>query len=530
MKLGTARNVRSLDNSLISDYGVAQAVLMENAALAAREVVARRWGITGRDILIVCGTGNNGGDGLALSRLLYARGAAVTVLLAGDPGKMTGAAADNYRIVRQLPLEVLRLESSPAPQLLNKTDFKRYSLIVDALFGIGLSRNLEGRMALIVQKMNSCEVPILAMDIPSGINADTGEIMGCAVRAEATVTFGIPKRGNLLYPGFDYGGELYHSEISFPPEVTGDDSITLSVNIPPPLPQRNPAGHKGSFGKLLIIGGSENYRGAPALAAGAALKSGAGYVRLAVPEGLIPQIFPLVPEAVFLPQGGSGSIGAEHLPELLEQATASNAAVIGPGLSTDPESVRLARDFIASAELPLIIDGDALTALAGREELCRDREFPSILTPHPGEMARLLGSSVSEVEARRIDTALEAADRYGAAVVLKGAHSIIASPEGRVWINLTGNSGMGTAGSGDVLSGLIGALAAGVLTPESSEILTDTLRQGVYLHGLAGDLAAGTIAPAGMTASDILGSLPQALMKYPESVEKNPLYGKILPA
>lgn len=524
MKIGTARNVRSSDHSLITDYGVAQAVLMENAAFAAREVVSRRWGIGNLDVLIVCGTGNNGGDGLALARLLYARGAAVTVLISGDPEKMTGAAGDNYRILRQLPLEILRLESSPQPPVLSKIDFSRYGLIVDALFGIGLSRNLEDRAALVVQKVNNSGVPVLAMDIPSGINADTGEIMGCAVRAEATVTFGIPKRGNLLYPGFDYGGTLYYSEISFPPEVTGNDEISLSVNIPPELPRRNPAGHKGSFGKLLIIGGSPDYQGAPALAGGAALRAGAGYVHLAVPEALVPRIFPLVPEALFLPLSGAGSIGAEHLPVILEQAMKSDAAVIGPGLSTDPESIRLARDFIATAELPLIIDGDALTALAGREELCRNRRHPTILTPHPGEMARLLGSSIREVETRRVETAQEAADRYGTPVVLKGAHSIIASPDSSVWINLTGNSGMGTAGSGDVLSGLIGALAAaGISSP------VPALRQGVYLHGLAGDLAAEAIGTAGITASDILGFIPRAIEEFPEKTSTDPFSAKIQP-
>ncbi len=526
MKIGTARDVRRLDNSVITDYGVTQSVLMENAALAARDVITRRWGIRDRDVLIVCGAGNNGGDGFALARLLYARGAAVTLLMAGDPGKLTGAAADNYSIVRQLPLEILQLDSSPQPVLLNKLEFSRYHLIVDALFGIGLSRNLEGRMALLTGKINEADTPVLALDIPTGVSADTGKVLGTAVRAEATVTFGIPKRGNLLYPGCALGGALYHSEISFPPEVTGDDSIALSVNIPPKLPERNPAGHKGSFGKVLIIGGSPNYLGAPTLAAGAALKSGAGYVRLAVPAEMVSQIFPLVPEAVFLPQSSAGPMGAEHVPELLDQAMEADAVLIGPGLSTDPESVRLARDFITAAETPLIIDGDALTALAGREELTRNRKFPTYLTPHPGEMARLLGSSVSEVEARRIETAREAADRYGAAVVLKGAHSIITDPGTSVWINLTGNSGMGTAGSGDVLSGLVAALAANA---DSFPDMADPLRLGVFIHGLAGDLAADSIGPTGMTASDILHFLPQAFLEYRERITTDPFSGKIIP-
>lgn len=525
MKIGTARDVRKLDNSVISDYGVAQAVLMENAALAARDVVARRWGIGDRDVLILCGSGNNGGDGFALARLLYARGAAVSLLMAGDPGKLNGAAADNYHIVRQLPLEILQLDSSPQPPLLNKIDFSRYNLIVDGLFGTGLSRNLEGRMALLAERINESGTAVLALDIPSGVSADTGEILGTAIHAEATVTFGIPKRGNLLYPGAAAGGTLYHSEISFPPEVSGDSSMILSVNVPPGLPVRNPAGHKGSFGKVLIIGGSPAYRGAPALAAGAALKSGAGYVRLAVPSELVPQIFPLIPEAVFLPQNGAGAMGAEHLPELLEQAMEADAVLIGPGLSTDPESVRLAREFIPAAESALVIDGDALTALAGREELCREREYPSYLTPHPGEMARLLGSSISEIEARRVDTALEAADRYGATVVLKGAHSVIADPNGSAWINLTGNSGMGTAGSGDVLSGIVAALAA-IQMGFPSE--ADPLRLAVHLHGLAGDLAAESIGRAGITASDIMSFIPAAMEQYWPRIVADPFSGKII--
>jgi NAD(P)H-hydrate epimerase len=302
--------------------------------------------------------------------------------------------------------------------------------------------------------------------------------------------------------------------------------MILSVNIPPDLPVRNPAGHKGSFGKVLIIGGSPSYRGAPALAAGAALRSGAGYVRLAVPAELVPQIFPLVPETVFLPQSGTGHIGAEHLPELLDQAVDADAAIIGPGLSVNPESVRLAREFIAGAEAPLIIDGDGLSALAGREELCREREYPTFLTPHPGEMARLLGSSVSEIEARRIDTALEAADRYGAVVVLKGAHSIIADPDGSAWINLTGNPGMGTAGSGDVLSGIVGALAA---LPGAFPHRADPLRLAVHLHGLAGDLAAEEIGETGITASDIIRFVPAALEQYQRRISEDPFSGKIVP-
>ena len=594
MKIGTAGDVRRLDEAMILDYGVDEALLMENAAAAARDVVQRRWGIAGRNILVVCGTGNNGGDGFALARLLYARGAGVRVLIAGDPGRISGAGESNYRILQRLPLEISVLDAAPVPSLLNRMDFEEFDLIVDAVFGTGLSRNIEGRMAAVVNRITragAAGVGVLSLDIPSGIDADSGGVMGTAVRAGATVSFGVPKRGNLLYPGFAFGGRLYLSEISFPPEVTGDESIRVSVNIPPPLVFRDPAGHKGSFGKVLIIGGSANYRGAPALAAAGALRSGAGYVRAGLPAALAPGVFGMVPEAVLLPQEGD-ALGSEHAQALLEQAALSHAVVLGPGLSGAPESVRLARELIREVTVPLVVDGDALGVLAGREELTRERMergAVTVITPHPGEMARLLGSSVSEVEARRIETALEAAERYRAVVVLKGAHTVIAGGEfgggcrggargsggeaegkgggrgggsgrpgagigselggrgggeaggkgggreaggefegrgeleGRAWINLSGNSGLGTAGSGDVLAGVLGALAAAGMSG------ADTARSGVFLHGLAGDLTAEEMGEAGMTAGDIPARLPKALRLYPEQAAENPFRGKILP-
>jgi len=524
VKVGTSQDIRRLDLSVITDYGVPQAVLMENAAIAARDVIQERWSIRNRDILVVCGSGNNAGDGFALARLLYARGAAVTVLLAGDTEKLKGASADNYHILRQLPLEIIILESYTHPPLLDRLNFSSYQLIVDALFGTGLSRKLDGRMAHLITRINASEVPVLSVDIPSGINADTGELMGTAIRAESTISFALPKRGNLLYPGCAMGGKLYLSEISFPPEAIEDEAILLSVNIPPPLPPRNPAGHKGNFGKILIIGGSSRYRGAPALAGGAALKSGAGYVRLAMPGELVPQVVYMLSEAVFLPQGEGSSIGVEQLSELLEQAVNADAVVIGPGLSTEPESIQFAREFIALAEASLVIDGDALSALAGREELTRERKYPTCITPHSGEMARLLGSSVSEIETRRIETAQEAADRYGVALVLKGAHSIIAGPDGSLWINLTGNSGMGTAGSGDVLAGLSGALL-GRFHHDSPA--TEALRLAVHLHGLAGDLASAKHGEEGITATDILRHLPRAIAEYQMRIESDPFSGRI---
>jgi len=546
VKVATALDIQRLDSSAIVNYGISESILMENAAIAARGVIARRWGVPGRRVLVACGPGNNGGDGFALARLLYSQGATVTVLVAGRSdinsrggatvGAATnrgfdnssrlqdseGAAGDNLRIAQRLPLKFLQLYSLTS--LLAKTDFDSFDVIVDALLGVGLSRNLEGPMAALVERINASDTPILSLDIPSGVNADTGEVLGVAVRAEVTVVFGLLKRGNLLYPGFDLGGDLYCSEISYPPELCNDDSIALSVNVPPVLSAREPAGHKGTFGKILIVGGSPGYCGAVALAGGAALRSGVGYVYLAIPSAMVSQAFPLVPEAVFLPQGESSYLGSEHLPKLLEASSRADAVVLGSGLSTQPESIRLALELIALIEAPLIIDGDGLTALAGRDELSRSRTYPTFLTPHSKEMARLLGSSPSEVSTRRIDTALEAADRYGAMIVLKGAHSIIANPNGKVWINLTGNAGMGTAGSGDVLAGLLGALAASHPNLDSA----DLLRLAVYLHGLAGDLASLNLGQISLNARDIVTFLPQAFMEHKKKLTFNPFSGKIM--
>ncbi len=489
---------------MIDDYGIDQMVLMENAAIAARDAIEKKWMITGQSILIACGTGSNGGDGFALARHLHSRGADVEVLIAGDANRISGCALNHYNTMKQLPLSLLHLDSSSDMDILSKLDSSIYDLIVDALLGTGLSRSIEGRMAVLINGINSSDVPVLSLDIPSGIDSNTGDIHGLAVKADATVSFGLLKRGNLLYPGYDFGGDLYFSSISFPPELTQDESIVLSINIPPPLRERNPAGHKGSFGKVLIIGGSPDFCGAPALAAAAALRTGSGYVRMAVPEIIASRVVSLVPEVVFSAMDGNGFLSGEHGTELLELAAISDMVVLGPGLSTSPDSINLARSIIPEIEAPLLLDGDALTALAGQEELCRSRQYPTILTPHPGEMARLLESSIREVEIRRIETAIKAAERYAAIIVLKGAHSIIADPSGKAWINLTGNSGMGTAGSGDVLAGIIGSLIAGGGMP------LDVVMQGVYLHGLAGDSASKSKGEACMLAGDIIEFLPEA--------------------
>lgn len=520
MKIGRACDARRLDEAAMQDYGIASALLMENAAIAARDVIQSRWGIASKRVLVICGCGNNGGDGFALARHLYSCGAMLTILLAGDEDKISGDARANYQSARRLPLELLDLNSMPdnSPEI----HFNRFDIIVDALFGTGLSRNIEGQMEALINTINDAKVPVLSLDIPSGINSDSGEVLGCALKAEATVSFGILKRGNLLYPGHRLGGQLYFSGISFPPELYEDEHLKCKVNLPQHLPERSPSGHKGSFGKILIIGGCPEYRGAPALVAQGALRGGAGYARLAVPADISPEVFCQVPEAVFLTMEGGSYLGMQHLPDVVEYSGNHDITVLGCGLSCSPDSLKMARQFIADSKGPLLIDGDALTALAGRENLTKKRDAPLIITPHTGEMARLTGYSIAEVESHRVEVAMEAAKRYAAITVLKGAHSIIADTEGRAWINLSGNSCMATAGSGDILAGLTAALALGRLD------IAEAVCLAVYLHGLAGDLAAETMGEYAVLARDLLEFIPQAIKFFPERIKSNPYSGKII--
>ncbi len=478
MRVGSAQSVRRLDESVMQKFGVSQTILMEHAALAACNTAETCWGLKDRRVLLVCGRGNNGGDALALARLMHVRGAVVEIVLAANPNSLAGAAAENWTIVQRLPLKTQVLRNSPDSGFLDGVDFLSPDFLVDGLFGTGLSRPVEGLPAELIKRLNTSGRPVLSLDIPSGICADTGAVLGCAVRADATVSFGMLKQGNLLYPGFEHC-------------------------------------------KVLVIGGSSHYCGAPVLAASAALRSGAGYVRLALPEYLTGRAFGLLPEAVYVPLKCGGSApGPEHMTELMQQASASSSVVLGPGLSTAKGPAELVLELAAALECPLTVDGDALTALAANHAICRKRRAPTILTPHAAEMARLLGRTTEEINARRLDCALEAAALYNAVVVLKGAHSIIAFPSGKARINLTGNCGMGTAGAGDVLAGRIGALSAQTHAEDAASL-------AVFIHGLAGDLAAGRLGERGLTAGDILHSVPEAFRLFPEVIRESKFSGKI---
>ena len=503
MKVSSISEMRALDREAIEGFGIPEDLLMENAGEAACVVLGREVGVAGKSFVVVCGVGNNGGDGFVVARRLHAGGAAVNVVVVGGENRLRGAALKNRQTLSRLPVKVDTLkEIDPLA-----ADLAACDVVVDALLGTGLSRPVAGLQREVIERINDSGKTVLSLDVPSGIHGDTGAVMSVAVRADLTVTFGLPKRGNLLWPGFGHCGKLYVSPLSFPPSMIEAADLQVAVNDPVPLPPRDPQGHKGTFGDALFIAGAGSYFGAPYLAALSFLKAGGGYARLAAPAAMTPFLAIQGSEIVFVPQQETpaGSIGIGNKAALLDLAAGVDFLVLGPGLSLDAESQQLARELAAELSKPLLIDGDGITAMCGESSILANRHQPTILTPHTGEMARLTGRSANEVEADRIAAVQETAARLRALIVLKGAHSLIATPDGQVFINLSGNSGMATPGSGDVLTGAIAAMfGLGLAIPEA-------VRMGVFVHGVAGDLAAAETGADGLVASDILQALPAAV-------------------
>ena len=503
MKVSSVAEMRALDREAIEGFGVPEELLMENAGEAACAILRREISPAGKNFVIVCGVGNNGGDGFGVARRLHAAKAELKVIVVGDESRLRGAALNNRRILSRLPIAVETLEEIGDLA----ADLAACDVIVDALLGTGLSRPVAGLQREVIEQINGSGKTVLSLDVPSGVHGDTGAVMGAAVRADLTVTFGLPKRGNLLWPGFGYCGKLYVSPLSFPPSMIEAAGLQVSVNDPVPLPPRDPQGHKGTFGDALFIAGAGGYFGAPYLAAMSFLNAGGGYARLAAPAAMTPFLANKGPEIVFAPQQETpaGSIALGNKAALMSLAERVDFVVLGPGLSLDAEAQQLARELAAELHKPLLLDGDGITALCGEPSILANRQAPTILTPHTGEMTRLTGWSVTEVEADRIAIVQETAARLGAFVVLKGAHSLVGSPDGQVFINLSGNSGMATPGSGDILTGTIAAMfGLGLALPEA-------VRMGVFTHGLAGDLAAAETGADGLVASDILRALPAAM-------------------
>ena len=366
---------------------------------------------------------------------------------------------------------------------------------------------MEGMYRDVIQLINESRKPVVSADIPSGIAGDTGKVMGACIQADFTVTFGLPKLGNIFFPGYDFCGKQYVTHISFPPALTRDENLKVAISPSIPIPKRDSSAHKGSVGQALFIAGAGNYFGAPCFSALSFLKAGGGYSRLAAPASIIPFIAGRASEIVFLPQKETDeqTIAFENRDKLLLMAREMDMIVLGPGLSLNDETQKLIREIAAHVERPLLIDGDGITAVSNDPDLLKNRKGKTILTPHLGEMSRLTGLEKGYIDENRIQVLQETCVRLNAAIVLKGAHSLIGFPDKRIFINLSGNPGMATAGSGDVLTGVIAAMFGLGLN------LYDAVVKGVFIHGLAGDLAAEELGEDGLTAGDILEYVPFAV-------------------
>ncbi len=511
MKVATAEQMRGFDRRASEEFGVPSIVLMENAGRSVFETVRENLGsLEWKHVTVVAGRGNNGGDGFVVARHLHDAGARVSVFLLGKPEDVRGDARVN--------LDILLESGIPVPSITSADEIAvsltHSHLVVDAIFGTGLRGEVTGLPADVIRAISAARKPTVAVDIPSGMDADTGEILGVCVRADTTVTFALPKIGLLTYPGAACVGKLVVADIGIPKclyeEVTVeflDDAMVASR-----LPARPPDAHKGTFGTAIVIAGSLGLTGAAAMASEAALRAGAGLSTLGCASSLQDVMAIKLTEVMTrgLPETDARSISSGALDPALELIEKGDSVVLGCGLGTHPDTCDFVHRLVKSVRKPMIIDADGLNALAKDTGTLEGDHGDLVLTPHPGEMARLLGTDTQAVQSNRMDVVREAASRFRCVVVLKGARTLIADPSGRVRINPTGGPGLATGGTGDVLAGTIGGLLAQGLSPLDAAIC------GAFIQGRAGDIAAEQLGAAGVIAGDVLRALPYALKELYE--------------
>lgn len=512
MKVVTSHTMQEIDKRTIAEFGISGLQLMENAGRCCAEEIVREFGHTAtKRAAILAGKGNNGGDGYVIARHLSQQGWHVKVYILGERDQIGGDAALNLEQLPPAMVTFIRQEGKFST--LQREEIGQADVIVDAILGTGLSSDVSGLYLEAVELINSAGRPVLALDIPSGIHGTTGRVLGHAVRADITVTFGLAKLGHVLYPGAEHTGRLIVTDIGIPPVLTekapGYDFLNQE-RMRPLLRRRDRQSHKGDFGHCLFIAGSTGKTGAAALCANSAVRTGSGLVTLAVPESLhhILEIKTTEAMTVPLPDSVSGHLASSAFPAIVKLLPDKDALAIGPGIDRRPGTVALVHTLVESVELPMVIDADGLNALAEDiTVLRRKRSATVILTPHPGEMARLLGTSIPDVDAIRISVAQEFARNYGIYLVLKGARTIIAAPTGMAAINGSGNPGMSSGGMGDVLTGIITSLLG------QGYNAWDACRLGVFMHGYAADLVAEEIGEIGLCASDVQNKLPAACNK-----------------
>lgn len=505
LPLVTASEMKEIDRKAAEVFGTPHLDLMENAGKGLAKVIQKQYPETKR-VAIFCGKGNNGGDGLVAARYLSGK-ANVVVFLLCSKDEMSPNAKVNLDKFKGKLFEITEEEE------LKKTisGAGKADIIVDAIVGTGLKSQLSATYRTAVEGINSLGKKVISVDMPSGIDSDTGQIMGAAVKANLTITFGIPKLGLYLFPGRNYAGKIEIIDIGFPePLVSGEglkSGIIERTDIAPLFPERQRDTHKGSYGHLLVVAGSRGKTGAAIMASTAAFRSGAGLVTLATSKNLLPIFEMMLTEVMTEPlsEAEKWSMGENAFGEILKMAEDKSALAIGPGIVPTPIATKVLAGLIEELRQPIVIDAGGIDAIVANPDVLKRAKGVRIITPHPGEMGRLLDISPREVQLDRVGIARRFAQDNNVCVVLKGAHTVIAAPEGKVFINTTGNPGMATAGTGDVLTGMIGGLLAQGFKAEKAAMAA------VYLHGLAGDMVKEEKGEYGIMATDLIEKIPYAI-------------------
>lgn len=507
----TGSEMREADRRTIEDVGIPSRSLMENAGRAVARTMTRELpDLRSRKMAVICGKGNNGGDGLVVLRALATQGVSAKAWVLCSLDELSGDARHNLEAAQEAGLPVASAADEPAwRQALS--EISRSDVIVDAIFGTGLTRPAAGLPEQAIRDINEMPAFTVAVDVPSGLSSDTGEIRGLSIQADLTVALAAPKVCHLIPPASLRSSRLEVVDIGIPKSVLESVGSRLQTIEPEEirrfLPQRRAEAHKGDFGHLLIVGGSISKPGAAVMAAHAALRAGVGLVTVAAPRSALALMAPALPEAMWEPldQNSEGAIAASAYSRLQELLAGKTSLAIGPGLGQNAETVGLVKRLVAENELPTVIDADGLNAYHGDMDALPPKR-PLALTPHPGEAGRLLGCPARDVQKNRLDSVRELASRTDAFVLLKGHRTLVSDPSGNVFINLTGNPGLATGGTGDVLTGVVGALV--------NRLAMDVaLRVAAHLQGLAGDLAAESVGQTSLLATDVIRSLPKALRR-----------------
>lgn len=514
MKIVTGNEMREIDRIAIEERNIPSPDLMERAGQSVANLIIGQ--VYPRSVAVVTGKGNNAGDGFVTARYLHEAGVHVILVMLAKEDQLSGEALINYnRLSPQIPRFICVMENQVAMNL------EGIDCVVDAIMGTGVQGDLRGLYAGAVKAINNCKATIVSVDIPSGLPADVEHFDGLCIRADYTVTMGLPKLGMTQYPAAGYCGKVSVAWLGFPDDLLKEESpskcsMISHERIKKILPQRPPDGHKGTFGSVLVVGGSIGMTGAVSMTALSAARSGAGLVFAAIPHSLntILEIKLTEPITIPLPTDSQGVPDKGMLDGILENASKCDAVALGPGMGRDAETFELIRECIEKISQPLVLDADGLNALEGHMDILKNRKAPTIVTPHPGEFSRMIGQPVSEIIHKRISLSRAFAMDHEVWLVLKGASTIVAEPGGRININSTGNNALAKGGSGDILTGLIAGFLAQGKSPEDSAIL------GVFIHGAAGEHASHLNTEYACIPTDVIRNISKAFLDFNNNDER----------